>query len=374
MNDIMGLIYTGDSDGGLSELTSLRAVAAVPVCARYRVIDFLLSSMVSGGARNVGVIMQRNYHSLMDHLGSGKPWDLHGKRQGLVILPPFLTHDNKGVYAGFLDAIKNNVSYLRRSRERYVAVSDTDILFTARFDDMLEYHLQSGADITLMYTDDRALLRSGGHGRYLRVEDDGRVTDLEIDPALPRYRNTFMDSFIIRRELLIDLTDRAVSHAQYHFTRDMLMQAVRDQSLKVRAWKNPGRAWRLDSVQAYFECSMALLEPAVRAELFNADRPIWTKQRDEMPSRFSPIARVQNALLGDGCVVEGTVENSILFRGVRVQQDAVVRNCVVMQDGYVMSGARIENAILDKQVIVRENVALSAPPSYPIVIAKNTIL
>lgn len=374
MNDLMGLIFTGDSGDRLNELTAIRAVAAVPVCAKYRVIDFIVSSLVSSGARNVGVVMQKNYHSLMDHLGSGKEWDLHGKRQGLVILPPFLTHDNIGVYAGFLDAIKSNISYLRRSRERYVCVTDTGMLFTARFDDMLAHHVNTGADITLMYSDDRSLLRSGNTGRYLQLDAEGRVTDLEIDPALPRYGNTFMDAFIIRRELLIDLADRAVSRAQYHFTRDVLLPALRERTLRIVGWRNPGRAWRLDSVQAYYDCSMALLKPAVRQELFNADRPVWTKHRDEMPTRYAPGAAVSDSLLADGCVVEGTVVNSILFRGVRVQKDAVVKNSVVMQDGYIMSGAVLESCILDKQVIVREGVTLTCPRSYPVVIAKNTIL
>lgn len=374
MSDLLGLIYTGNNTDQLRELTATRAVAAVPICARYRVIDFILSSLVSSGARTVGVITQKNYHSLMDHLGSGKEWDLHGKRQGLVILPPFLTHDNVGVYKGMLDAIRSNLHFLRRSKERYVLVTDTAMLYTARFDDMLMQHVQTGADITLMYTDERSMLRTGGNGNYLQVDGAGRVTDIEMAPILPNYPNSFMQAFIIRRELLIELADRALSRAQYHFTRDLLVPGLHNGTLKVYGWRNPGSVWRLDSVQDYFNCSMALLEPAVRAELFSADRPIWTRVRDEMPTRYFPTGSVVNSLLGDGCVIEGTVENSILSRGVRVQKGAVVRNAIVMQDGYIMSGAHVECCILDKQVIVREGSCLTAPSTYPIVVAKNTIV
>lgn len=373
MSDIMGLIYTSNHSDRLNELTAMRAVSAVPICARYRVIDFILSSLVSSGARNVGMIMRQNYRSLMDHLGSGKEWDLHGKRQGLVLLPPFITNDSVGSGSGLLDVLRNNLHYLRRSRERYVVVTDSASLYTARFDDMLRQHIKTGADITLMYTDDRSVLR-GGAGQYIKVDTDGRVTDLELDPALPTYPTTYMDAFIIRRELLIEMSDRAVAHAQHHFGRDLLMNAIKDGSAKIYGWRNPGRVWKLDSVQAYFDCSMALLNPTVRAELFSQDRPIWTKMRDEMPTRYSPTARVSNSLLADGCIVEGTVENSILFRGVRVQKGAVVRNAIIMQDGYVMGNTHLEGCILDKQVIVREGTKLIAPISYPVVIGKNMIV
>ena len=373
MNNMMGLIYTTANDS-LDALTSVRGTAAVPVCARYRVIDFLLSSLASSGARNIGVIMQKNYHSLMEHLGSGKEWDLHGKHQGLAILPPFLTHDNVGVYGGFMDAVKSNLSYLRQCRERYVMVTETGMVYNARYDDMLKQHIKTGADVTLMYTDDPCVVRSGNSGRYLDVDVNGRVKDIEVEPALAHYRNTFMEAFLIRRELLIDLVDRALARAQYHFVRDVLISALRDGSLKIYGWRNPGKVWKIDSVQAYFNCSMDLLKPEIRKELFSTERPIWGKQRDDMPTRYAPGAVVKNSILADGCVIEGTVENSIIFRGVRVQKGAVVKNAIIMQDGYIMSNTHLECCILDKGVIVREGTKLIAPATYPTVIGKNTIL
>lgn len=373
MTELMGLIYTGDNNDKLRELTAMRAVAAVPVCGRYRIIDFILSSMVSSGARRVGVITQKNYQSLMDHLGSGKEWDLHGKRQGLKILPPFVTTESIGRYEGFLDAIRSNISFLKRSTEKYVAVTDSGILYAAKFDDMLAAHKASGADITLMYADPDKIVRSGT-GHCIKVEADGRVTDLEANPITPSYDTTFMDAFIIRRELLIDLVDQSIAHAQYHFTRDLLMNAIKNDRLKVYGWKNPGRAWCMDSIQSYFACSMDLLDPKVRGELFDPERPIWTKLRDEMPTRYTPGATVSNSLVADGCVVEGTVENSILFRGVHVHKGAVVKDSVVMQDGEILSGASVQGCILDKQVVIRGDVKLCAPTSYPMVIGKQTIV
>ena len=370
MKNIMGMIYTGERDQQLRDLTSNRAVAAVPVGARYRLIDFILSSMVGSGMRNVGVITQRNYNSLMDHLGSGKEWDLHGKRSGLVILPPFLTQDNVGGYAGFLDAIRSNLHYLRRSKERYVVISDTHMLYTARFDDMVAAHEASGADITLMYTKEAGVRRNGA-GRYIQVEEDGKVTGLEIDPSIPRFACTYMECFCIRRELLINLVDTAVSRGQYHLTRDLLMNGIYQGTLDVRGYENPGKVWHIDSVSAYFECSMDMLKDEVREDIFPQDRPVLTKLRDEMPTKYVKGCKVVNSLIADGCIVEGTVENSILFRGVHVKKGAIVKNSIVMQDGLIEKGAELQCCILDKQVTVKEGQAVIAPRSYPTVIAKD---
>ena len=370
MKNMMGIIYTGERDAQLRELTTTRAVAAVPICGRYRLIDFPLSSMVNSGIRNVGVIAQRNYNSLMDHLGSGREWDLHGKRSGLVILPPFLTRDNVGVYSGFLDALRSNLHYLRRSKERYVVVTDTHMLFTAQFDEMCAAHERTGAEITLMYTREPGVRRNGA-GRYIQVEEDGRVTGLEVDPTIPRLPCTYMEAFLLRRELLIDLVDRAVSRGQYHLTRDLLMNGIYEGTLQVYGYENMGRVWHLDSVQAYFDCSMDLLTKETRDNLFPEGRPVLTKLRDEMPSRYLSGARVRNSLVADGCVVEGTVENSVLFRGVRVEKGAVVKDSIIMQDGLVQAGAELQHCILDKQATIREGTRLLGPRSYPIVIAKN---
>lgn len=373
MKNLMGLIYTGERDSQLKDLTTTRAVAAMPLCGRYRLIDFPLSAMVHSGIRNVGVIMQKNYHSLVDHLGPGKEWDLHGKRSGLVMLPPFMMKENVGVYSGFLDALRSNLHYLRRSKEPYIVITDTHMLFSARFDDMLRSHIESGADITLLYAKNENV-RNSGAGRYMVVEKDGRVSGLEVDPAQPSMPCTYLECFMAKRELLIDLVDRAVARGQYHLTRDLLMNGIYGGTLNVRGFEHQGLVWQIDSVQAYFECSMDLLNQETRDGLFSQDRPVLTKLRDEMPSRYLSGARVSNSLIADGCIIEGTVENCILFRGVRVGKDAVVRDSIIMQDGQVLDGVEIQNCILDKNATIREHNKLLAPRSFPMVVPKNILI
>ena len=369
VKNIMGIIYTADRENQLKELTAERAVAAVPICGRYRMIDFVLSAMVDSGIRNVGVITQKKYNSLMDHLGSGREWDLHGKRAGLVFLPPF-TQSNNSVYTGLLDALHANLHYLRRSKERYTVCTDAHMLFSAQFDAMVAQHEQSGADITLMYTRDPSTRRNS-YGRYIRVEEDGRVSALESDPAVPHMPCTYLEAFCIRREMLITLVDEAVSQGYHHLTRDVLMEAISKQTMKVYGFDNPGRAWPMDSVQSYFNCSMELLNKETRDGLFPVDRPVLTKLRDEMPTHHCPGSKVKNALIADGCIIEGTVENSILFRGVHIAKGAVVRNCIIMQDGQVLEDAELEYCIMDKQSTVRPKGRLLATQNYPIVVAKD---
>ena len=371
MKDVMGVIYTGESDARLRELTMTRAIAALPVAGRYRVIDFLVSSMVNSGIRNVGVIMQKNYHSLMDHLGSGKEWDLHSKNNGLIILPPFLTRENVGVYNGLLDALRSNSSYLGRSKQEYLILSNSNIIYNCDFDDFVQHHIDSGADITIMYTKDPSMVRDE-YGYYLTVNDENLVTDIEVHPTHPNTTNTSMEVFVLKRELLRTLVDRGASHGLQEFTKDMVLKMVRDDNARVSAYEYKGRCWRMDSVQSYFRFNMDILDTATRKDLFSL--PVYTKVRDEMPAHYGDNLEISNSLVADGCVVEGKVENSILFRGVRIAPDAYVKNCVIMQDGQVHSGAYIENCILDKQAVIKRNARLIGPAAYPIVIAKNVVI
>ena len=373
MKDVMGMIYTGENDGLLRELTITRAVAALPLAGRYRMIDFLMSGMVNSGIRNVGVVMQKNYHSLMDHLGSGKEWDLHGKNDGLFILPPFLTRENVGVYAGVLDALRSNSSYLSRSKQEYVILCNSNMLFNPTFDEMVRCHKESGADVTMMYTKDPDVCRKD-FGAYLTLNEDGRVMDMEIDPAAPTCENTYMEVCLLKRELLRALVDQGVSHGFHDFNRDVLQRLIRDGRLSAMSFLFQDKVWRMDSVQAYFQCNMALLDTKVRQSLFCPEKPVYTKVRDEMPAKYDEDVQVVNTLVADGCVIEGTVENSILFRGVRISPDATVKNCVIMQDTQVMPGAYIENCILDKQVVIKRNAKLIGPAAYPIVIAKKVVI
>ncbi len=371
MKDVMGVIYTGEKDDFLRDLTQVRAIAAIPVCGRYRVIDFLVSSMVNSGMRNVGVIMQKNYQSLMDHLGSGKEWDLHGKNDGLFILPPFLSSDNVGVYKGSLDALHSNMGYLRRSRQEYVLLTNSLIVYNSNFTGMFDQFKQSGADVMMLYTRDPGMQRSN-YGTYMNVDENGVVVDMEVDPTKPQYDCTSMDVILMRKSLLLELVDRGSAHGYHELIRDMLMRGIRDNGMKVCGYEYTDLCYRLDSVKNYLKFNMEMLDPDKRHQLFPEDRPVYTKVRDQLAARYMDNANVINSMIADGSMINGTVEHSVLFRGVHIGKGAHVKNCIIMQDGIIEDGAYLENCILDKNVHIKAGEKVIGTKDYPVCFLKGS--
>lgn len=373
MKNVMGVIYTGEKDELLRELTISRAIAALPIAGRYRIIDFIISSMVNSNMNNVGVIMQKNYHSLMDHLGSGKEYDLHGKNDGLFILPPYLSRDNVGVYLGILDALKANMSYLRRSKQEYVIVCNSLIIFNDRLNNFFKQHVKNEADISILYTKDQSLRRNGS-GSYLNLDENGIVKEIEYCPSNPSFENTSMELYLMKRTLLVDLVTQATSRGYHNFVTDVLQRAVIEQKIKVMGYEFTKKPYLIDSITAYFDANMALLDKNNRNELFRGESTVYTKVRDEMPARYFQDAKTQNSLVADGVIVKGNVENSVLFRGVVIDEGCDIKNCVIMQDAHVEKGVTLENCILDKQAVIKAYGRLIGPKSYPIVIAKRMIV
>ena len=377
-NDVMGIVYTSKDDLTLRELTSQRAVAAIPVAGRYRIIDFILSSLVNSNIHNVGIIAQKNYHSLMDHLGSGKDWDLHTRNNGLFILPPFLTRENGGEYSGVLEALKANFDYLRRSRQDFVILTNSDYVMNTSFEPMIQQHIRSGADITLMYkkaTPEITEFTSSSRNNhcYLGVGEDGVITDIEINPNAASYDNLYLNVMMVKRTMLMYMVDQAISRGGRDLYADVLRPYINSGALKIMAYNEEGYYRRIETIRGYFNFNMDLLKPGVRDELFGVN-PVYTKTRDSVPTIYRENAKVSNSLIADGCVIDGEVENCVLFRGVVVGKGAKLKNCVIMQDGYIEEGVELENVIFDKAVTIRSNSRLVGPGQYPIVIGKNITL
>lgn len=376
MKDVMGVIYTTKDDIALRELTASRAVAALPVIGRYRVIDFVLSSLVNSGIKNVGVIMQKNYHSLMDHLGAGKEWDLHTKNDGLFILPPFQTRENVGTYEGTIDSLRSNISYLRRSKQQYVIVTGTYSVYNTVFDDFVKAHVQSKADVSLMYTrqplDDRYPATAVTQHNYLKIDAEGNVIDIELAATEPSTDLFSMGVILMRRTTLLQFVEQAVARGAHDVHRELLFHYIQQGIFKVHAFEYTGYHKRIESILSYYRLNMDMLDLERRRSFFGS-HPIYTKVRDEVPAKYGMDAHTVNSLVADGCIVEGTVENSVLFRGVRVRPGAVVRNSVIMQECDIQDKVEVENVIFDKTVTIRSG-KLIGQANYPIVIGKNMTL
>ncbi len=372
-SNAFGLIYTGETNPMLRDLALSRSVAAVPFGGRYRCIDFILSDLVNTGVTSVGMIAQKNYHSLMDHLGSGKEWDLHRKREGLFMLPPFMTKENTGLYRGSVDAIRSCLGYVRRCPQQYVIFSGSHTIFNTTFDELIARHIETRANITMLYNEVEA---SAGDEQNLDLrlilDADGRVTEMEFNPFTPRSTHRSCDLMVMDKLLLEYLVEEAFSRGDYDFTRDILLKKCG--TLKIMGFQYDGYVARLDSANDFFRHNLALLEPEVRNDLFNPGHPIYTKVKDEVSAKYGVKASVKNSMVADGCQIEGTIENSIIFRGVSVKSGAAVKDSIIMQGVSIGENCRLDHVILDKGVVIRDGRTLNGYEGFPVILKKGTVI
>lgn len=373
MRDTMGIIYTGGGEEQLKELTRSRSIAAVPFAGRYRIIDFILSNMVNSGIFNVGLVAQNNYHSLMDHLDSGKQWDLNRKRDGLFILPPYVSRDNTGWYKGKIDALHNIMAYIRRSTQQYVVISDSNMVCNMTYDDALEFHKQNRADITIIYKEEKdALPAELSRFTLVQTDEDKRVWDIEVMPSKPNSNKVSMEMYILEKGLMEHLVEESTARGEHDFTKEILIKKMNE--LRIFAYAYDGYLAKIDTVQSYFKYSMELLDEENREDLFHHCGPVYTKVKDEVPAKYGDHCTVSNSMIADGCIMDGEIENCMLFRGVRIAPGAVVKNCIVMQNTEIQENAYLENAIMDKDVIIRRGRRLIGQENYPVVIGKRAII
>ena len=321
MNNLHGILLAYRSDPALRELTHHRNTCSVPIGGRYRIIDFMLSNLVNAGVSDVGLIVNESYQSLLDHVGSGKDWDLNRKNGGLRILPPFSYANTPagGANRGRMDALVDVRSYLVKIRQDYVVLAWGDIVANLPIDKAFEQHLKTGADITAICTGTPT--GEPSVCTYFTVGANGTVTDVAVHPTQPMGCET-LECYILSKELLLNLVDYAAARRIHSFSEGILL-AMADQ-LKIIPYLFDGYVARIHSVASYFAHSMELLDPAVQAELFDLDRPIRTKIHSLPATYYSAEACSHGSLIADGCIVEGTVENAILFRGVKVERVPVL--------------------------------------------------
>ena len=363
----LGVIFANSYDNLVPELVAERTMASIPFAGRYRMIDFVLSNMANAGVDNVSVIVRKNYHSLMDHLGAGREWDLTRKRGGLNIVPPFAERSIK-LYSGRVDALASVLNWLRDQKERYVILSDSNIAMNFDFNKLIEAHVKSGADVTMVYN--RGEIPDGARtDNYTIRIDNGRVAELLSNDYRPGVQNLSMNLYIIERESLIQLVRDASVRGLVYFERDILAHNVN--ILDIRALEYTGYVAHICDMKSYFDENLKLIDEKNLDALFPKGSPIYTKIRDDNPVRYVNGSCVENSLLADGCVIEGTVENCVLFRGVKVKKGAVVKNCVLMQDTIVEANAQLECVVTDKNVRVTAGKKLSGTESFPVYVQKN---
>ena len=368
----IGIILAGgSSEMRLGELTSTRAASALPIGSCYRAIDFPLSNMTNSGINKVAVITQYNSRSLHDHLASSKWWDLGRKQGGLFVFTPYLSNDNSYWFRGTADSIYQNISFLKRSNEPNVIIASGDSIYKMDYRDVVQYHKEKNADITIVYKDMKQedVTKFG----VMALDQDNRVIDFEEKPLEPQTSNASLGIYVISRTLLIDLLEKIIPEGRMDLVKDIIIRYRR--KLRIYGyhfdgyWSSIGRG-----IQEYYYTNMDFLKKEVR-DKFTKEYPyIETKPKDEPPVKYNMGAQVKDAICGSGSILNGTVEHSVLFRRVYTGEHSVVKNAIVMEGCVIGNGCVIENAILDKNVVVSDGKKVIGKEGVPLILAKGTKL
>ncbi len=367
MNDVMSVIFASDNENKLNELTIHRTTASLPFCGRYRLIDFTLSNLVNSGIDKIALVTRSNYSSLMDHIRMGRDWDLNRKNSGISVFPPFVLNSSREMYKGKIEALYSIQGFIRSGREEYVLMSNGNIAMNIDYEKVFKKHLETGADVTML-----VYKAPTGTSRRLVVETErnNRVVDMYIsETAEARERTIGLNVYLVKKAKLMGLVDHAYARGFFDFEKDVLTKQLNE--LKIFAYEINEYAAIVDDIRSYYKENMKLLNSENRNKLFYGHGIIYTKVKDSVPTIYGENAQVNNSLIADGCEIDGTVENSVLFRGVVVEKGAVVRNSIVMESGVVKAGSTVNYAITDKDVTINENRNISGYESYPVVIAKG---
>lgn len=370
-NELMGIINLSESDEMLKELANHRPIAAIPFGGRYRVIDFQLSNMVNSGIEMVSVITKHKFRSLQDHIGPGKSWGLARKRDGLFMLHPMINYNEPILRYGDMQTFKNNANFIKRSRQEYVILSKSYMVTNIDYRKAFEFHKESGSDITMICKD---VSDAKSNPQYMGLD----IINCDSNNSVKSVGRNFgksdefclsLEMYIMKKDLLVDVIVESYEKGDSDFLKEAFMKAIPD--LKVNAYKHDGEVFCINSVNSYFESSMELLDRSIFNDVFKSNGKIHTKVKDEPSTLYKDTSCVTSSILANGSIIEGTVENSIIFRGVHIKKGSIVRNSIIMQGCVIGETANLNYVIADKNVIISDKKILMGDENVPYVINKN---
>ena len=375
---VAGLIFSNIHNSSLPELTSVRTIASVPFGCRYRLIDFPLSAMVNSGITKIGVIAHNNYQSLMDHIGTGKDWDLARRSGGIRILPPYIASYNSvnggRLYTTRLEALMGVMHFITKCTEEHIVLSDCDNVCSVALKDLIKAHEKNGADMTILTRSVKnGDVRPSEDATIVDFDDNGRVINLSACTKKDGEAEISTNIIVANRSFLLDIINDAAAHGYTRFYLEAI--ANRLEHAKINAYHFDGEFLQIGSLVSYYQASMKLLDTETRNELLNTpEKMVYTKLRNSAPTVYQSGSSVKNSLIADGCCIEGTVENSIIFRGVHISRGTVVKNSILLQDTYVGADTSLNCVITDKNVVIREGRNLSGHESVPFFLSKGSMI
>ncbi len=369
--NVTGIIFA--NDGSLGELTERRTMASLPFGGRYRQVDFALSNLACAGIRRIGIVTRHSYQSLMNHVGSGEEWGLEMEEGGLEYLTPFSSSKTSD-YRGKLESLYAAMPFLEYGPEdEYIVMIDSAVLCNIDIDKVLENHIASGKDITLVT---KAGVADGNKKLDLAVklDENGNIADMVVDYAAEAGYEASMDIFVLSTKWLIHQVKEHIAHNLYHMDRDLVLGLWQKGEATVNVYSYAGLALYNETIADYFANSLSLVNKEIRQDLFGGSHPVYTKVRDRVPTFYGENCCIENCSVADGCLLGGTVKNSVLFRQVTVYPTAVVENCVVMNDAVIGENCELRHVILDKDVTIRPGTTLIGTPNRPIIIKRGEVV
>lgn len=349
----IGLVLAGGKSSAMGILAEKRATTAMPVAGSYRSVDFALSNMSNSHIQKVGVCTQFNSKSLNQHLNSSKWWDFGRKQGGLFVLTPTITYENDSWYRGTADAMYQNLDFLKESHEPYVIITSGDCVYKIDYNKMLEYHINKKADITVAYAEmsaERDVLSRFG---VLALDEDGRIRSFEEKPDVAESNCVNAGIYIIRRRLLIELLEKANRENRFDFVADILIRYR--EAKKIYGYKMPGYWSNIATIDSYYKTNMDFLNKEVRDYFFSGYDSIYSKIEDQPPAKYNPGASIKNSLVSSGCIINGKIENSVLFKKVFVGNNCIIRNSIILNDVYIGDNTIIENCIVESRGTIKAN-------------------
>ena len=365
--NVMGIIFTNDATMG--ELTNKRTIASIPFGGRYRQVDFALSNLACAGVRHIGVIARQNYQSLMHHVGDGEEWGLELEEGGLEFLTPY-AQTTVGSYRGKLESLMNAMDFLEYGNDdELVVMIDSAILSNIDLRAVIDAHVASGKDVTVVT---KAGICNGEKQIDLALKvEDGEIKDMAVNYAAGPEYVASMHIFVLSKKFLVQSVKHLIARDKFHMDRDLVMGGWQHGRVSVNTYAFEGVAMFNESVEEYFNNSMSLLCKDVRADIFGGAHSIYTKVRDRVPTYYGETSEIENCLIADGCMLDGEVENSILFREVSIGKGAEVENCILFNDAIIGEGAELKYCILDKNVTVTPGAKLIGTKKNPIIVKRG---
>lgn len=364
----IGIVLAGGSSHRMKELVQKRAVAAMPVAGSYRSIDFVLSNMSNSHIQKVGVFTQYNAGSLHEHLSSSKWWDFGRKQGGLFAFTPTVTAENNYWYRGTADAIYQNLSFLKNSHEPYVVIASGDCVYKMDYNKLLEYHIEKKADITVVVRDADDLRDIDRFGT-VKMNEEFRIEEFEEKPVVAKTSTISCGIYVVRRRALIEMIEKCASEDRYDFVRDVLIR-LKDIK-KIYGYKMKDYWRNIASVEDYFSTNMDFLKPEIRNWFFKTYPDIYSKVDDLPPAKYNVGAQVRNSLISSGTIVNGTVEDSVVFKETYIGNNCYIKNSIILNDVYIGDNTHIENCIVESHDTIRANSYHKGEDEIKVVIEEN---